>query len=239
MANRWVKLYASTLVDTIFNDADAATFKTWMWILVKVFFKPTTIFIGNQQVELKAGQMPFGRKAAAMELKINESKLYRIIKKLEKKGCISIESNNKFSIITVTNWGKYQCYEYQYSDDEQTDSNRTADEQQMNTIKNIKNNKNVYNISSSHTPVREDENPYTKPQVMGGTLGRNVLVLSEEQMDDLLEIMPLDTFHYYCNKLTDFMIDKNRKVNDHYGLILKWFNEDYGKRKETFYNEQY
>ena len=233
MTNRWIKLYASTVTDTIFNDRDSDTLKVWIWILVSVFYKSTTIFIGNQQVEFEPGQMPFGRKAASMELNINESKVYRIVKKLERKGCISIFSTKKYSIITVTNWDKYQHTDYELL----KDNKRTTDEQQMNTIKKEKNIKNDYNISSSLTPARESNDPYTTPQVMGGTLGRNVLVLSDEQLDSLLQMMPLDTFHYYCNKLTDFMIEKKRKVNDHYGLIVNWFKEDYGRRGEVLYNE--
>ena len=113
MANRWVKLYASTVTDAIFNDRDSDTLKVWIWILISTFYKPTTIFIGNQEVDFSPGQMPFGRKAASVRLGLDENKVYRIVKKLERKGCIRITSTNKYSIITVTNWSRYQNVWYE------------------------------------------------------------------------------------------------------------------------------
>ena len=62
--------------------------------------------------------------------------------------------------------------------------------------------------------------------VMGGSLGKGVLFLSQEQMDDLLDRMGIETFDYYTDKLSQFIIEKKARVKNHYETILKWWTED-------------
>ena len=65
-------------------------------------------------------------------------------------------------------------------------------------------------------------------KIMGGTLGKNVVLLSEAQMGDLLEKMGLDLFDYYVDKLSTFIIKNDAKVKSHYETILKWWRQDSG-----------
>ena len=62
--------------------------------------------------------------------------------------------------------------------------------------------------------------------VLGGTLGKGVVFISEEQMSDLLDRMDLDTFNYYVDKLSNFIIRNDAHVKNHYETILKWWRED-------------
>lgn len=62
--------------------------------------------------------------------------------------------------------------------------------------------------------------------VMGGSLGKGVVFLSQGQMDDLLDRMGIDTFDYYVDKLSRFIIEKKARVKNHYDTILKWWTED-------------
>lgn len=66
----------------------------------------------------------------------------------------------------------------------------------------------------------------SKLEFMGGTLGKGVVLLSETQRDSLLEILGLDAFNFYVEKLANFIIDKKATVGNHYGTILKWAKED-------------
>lgn len=61
---------------------------------------------------------------------------------------------------------------------------------------------------------------------MGGTLGKGVVFLSDEQVSDLLDKMGLETFDHYVDKLSCFILDKNAKVKNHYETILKWWSQD-------------
>lgn len=59
-----------------------------------------------------------------------------------------------------------------------------------------------------------------------GGIGKGVVLLSDSQMDNLIEILGIDGFNYYVEKLADFIINKNAKVKNHYKTILKWHSED-------------
>ena len=72
------------------------------------------------------------------------------------------------------------------------------------------------------------DSPEHNVKVMGGELGKGVVFLSEDQTADLLDRMDLETFNYYVDKLSSFIIDKNAHVKNHYETILKWWREDSG-----------
>lgn len=78
---------------------------------------------------------------------------------------------------------------------------------------------------------REDDNGGTDSEedtfeLMGGSLGKNVLLLTPAQQDSLLDLLGLDAFNFYTDKLSTFIIQKNAKVGNHYKTILKWAEED-------------
>jgi hypothetical protein len=52
------------------------------------------------------------------------------------------------------------------------------------------------------------------------------VILSEDQVADLLEKMGLEVFDYYISKLSTFIDDKGARVKNHYQTILKWWTED-------------
>lgn len=76
------------------------------------------------------------------------------------------------------------------------------------------------------------DSPEHNVKVMGGELGKGVVFLSEDQIADLLDRMDLETFNYYVDKLSSFIIDKNARVKNHYETILKWWREDSGLEGE-------
>ena len=61
---------------------------------------------------------------------------------------------------------------------------------------------------------------------VGGKLGKGVVFLSEDQIGDLLDRMGLDTFDYYVDKLSSFIVKNDAKVKNHHETILKWWRED-------------
>lgn len=65
-----------------------------------------------------------------------------------------------------------------------------------------------------------------KVKVMNGELGKSVVFLSDEQVEDLLEKMGLDAFDHYVEKLASFILDKGARVKSHYETILRWWRED-------------
>ena len=63
-------------------------------------------------------------------------------------------------------------------------------------------------------------------KVVGGELGKNVVFLSDNQMDDLLERMGIETFDHYVDKLSSFIIKNDAHVKNHYETILQWWEKD-------------
>ena len=63
-------------------------------------------------------------------------------------------------------------------------------------------------------------------ELMGGTLGKGVVLLTEAQRESLLEKLGIDAFNHYIDKLASFIIEKNAKVSNHYQTILKWAKQD-------------
>ncbi len=63
-------------------------------------------------------------------------------------------------------------------------------------------------------------------EAVGGTLGKGVVLLTDDQREALLDKLGLDAFNHYIDKLSTFIIEKEAKVSNHYNTILKWARED-------------
>lgn len=148
----WIKLHRKILDNAIFDNADLL--KVWIWCLLKATHEDYTQMVGLQTVELTKGQFITGRFKGAEELKLNPSTFYKYLKVLEKLNMIVLNSNNKMTVVTVANWGKYQLDENETC--QQNNNNVTTKEQQSNTNKNIKNNKNINNIYSTFDSYSEN-----------------------------------------------------------------------------------
>ena len=60
-----------------------------------------------------------------------------------------------------------------------------------------------------------------------GGIGKGVVLLTQEQMDSLLEKLDIVEFDYYVGKLADFIVaHPSAGIKSHYKTILKWVNED-------------
>jgi len=109
----------------------------------------------KEPITIKPGQFITGRfdlhhKLYPKNKKSNLSPLsiQRLMNKLKRLKNLDIETNNKYSLVTICNWPIYQSTEIENEQqgeqphEQQMNNKRTTDEQQMNTNKNIKNDKN-------------------------------------------------------------------------------------------------
>lgn len=67
-----------------------------------------------------------------------------------------------------------------------------------------------------------------RKKLMGGKLGKGVVMLSGYETDRLIDRMGIDMFDYYTEKLANYIINKKATVVNHYETILKWYTEDMG-----------
>ena len=70
-------------------------------------------------------------------------------------------------------------------------------------------------------------------KVVGGKLGKNVVFLTDGQMEDLLDKMGLDVFDYYVDKLSCFIIKNDAHVKNHYETLLSWWQKDARLREQS------
>ena len=63
-------------------------------------------------------------------------------------------------------------------------------------------------------------------KAIGGSLGKGVVFMSDDQVDDLLSKMGIHAFDHYVDKLSDFIIKNGARVKSHYETVLKWWKED-------------
>jgi hypothetical protein len=158
VAAGYIKLARCLLDKAIFNNEKLL--KVWIWCLLKATHKEHEHGEGLQKIKLLPGQFIFGRHEAAKELKMAESTVWRLMKRLSDttNPSLEIKSTNKFSIVTVTNWSTYQLPNVSTDEasndavlqellEQQMDNKWTTNEQQMDTYKNVKNVKNENNIS--------------------------------------------------------------------------------------------
>ena len=59
-------------------------------------------------VELNPGEFVMGRKSAAKALKMSEQSIRTCVIKLIKYGNLTTRTTNRFTVISITNWGAYQ-----------------------------------------------------------------------------------------------------------------------------------
>lgn len=152
----WFKLHRKITESAIFTDADLL--RLWIYCLSKAAYKPTTVIIEKQIIELEPGQFVTGRfslhadynAGVSPRKKIKDTTLWSWLKRLESYGNLDIKSYNKYSVVTVVKWEEYQ--ETLTTEPQQTDNRLTTEPQQTDTNKNLKNlkkDKNYKNISSS------------------------------------------------------------------------------------------
>lgn len=214
----YIKLFRKILNSPIFENEKAL--KVWIWCLVKATHKEKEQLVGKQIVYLEKGQFVTGRKRASEELKMNDRTIYDYFKLLEKLQMIRINSNNKFSVITVEKWEDYQVEEL--SIQQQDNNNATTTQQQRNTNKNIKNIKNDKNIL--YIPASEEKSSPASAKANKHKHGeyKNVL-LKDKELQSLKG--EYENWEELIKYLDEYIEMKGYKAKSHYLCIKKWVVE--------------
>lgn len=140
MADGWIKLHRSMLDSPIFSNAELL--RLWVYLLMHAAYTEVDVMVGNQMIHLKPGQLVTGRKKISRDLGLDESKIRRLINKLELAGNVTITPTNKFTLVTIENWDFFQGGEQKAAN--KTADNRPTDDQQMTTNKKDKKDKKSF-----------------------------------------------------------------------------------------------
>lgn len=150
----WIKLHRKVLENPlIMKDKDYLA--VWIYLLLNATHKEYDVLFEGKRIALKEGQLIMGRKSVSEKLKVDESKVQRILKSFENEHQIEQQTTSRNRLVSIVNWNEYQQNEQQI--EQQVNNNCTTDEQQMNTNKNVKNNKNVKEIKGSKKKDKEKE----------------------------------------------------------------------------------
>jgi len=229
----YIKLHRKILENPISEKPHYA----WLWIilLLKANHKTAEFIWNGEKKTIKAGQFITGREKLSQESHISQGTVERILKYLENEQQIKQETNNKFRIITIVNWEKYQINGQQT--DSKTDNQRTTNGQQTDTNnndKNVKNDKNTIAKAIVKLPVSKENldvtavYEYLKKQLNGTPDGSQI---QNRRFATLL----LNRFKKdYPNKNPVELIEKLIE----YGLKDEFHSKNITSFKYLYYNAQ-
>lgn len=223
----YVKVSRKMLESDLIHEP--VTFTVFMYLLLSANYREGEY--NGQQIHRGESVVSYPRIASATG--VTERQARTALSKLVKSGRVSVERYPRFSVVTLLNYDKYQSVSGKKSAECQ--ANVRQEVSRMSPSKEIKNINNINNYSSccsnyieessksSDDGSDDDEREDTKLHCF--SKGRKVM-LSEPQAEKLLQVLSLDEFNFYLDKLDRFITEKNASVKNHYETILKWARED-------------
>ena len=179
----WIRIHRKIINAPWFNKSEYV--HLWLYLLLKANHKEQEIFIGNEKVLVKRGQLLTSRHKLSEVVHIQENKIYRILKCFENEHQIEQHKTKKYTVISIVNYDTYQKSEQ--DNEQQMNSKRTTDEQQMNTNNNDK-NIYLYLLNRYRRENRKDFNEYMKKMRELREDPQYELLTSEEQNKITAEI---------------------------------------------------
>jgi len=85
----------------------------WTWLLMLAAYKAHSVILHGIQTELKAGQLATSVRILADKTGVKKDKIAAILGRLEKEGMIRRRTSNKYTVITLVNWDRFQVEETQ------------------------------------------------------------------------------------------------------------------------------
>lgn len=151
--NGWIKLHRKIEDSVVFSNEKGL--KIWIWCLLRAGHKEKSIFIGRNKITLFPGQFVSGSNTMEEELNLGRSTVWYWLSILEKEGQVRIKTTNKYSIITIPNWDKYQ----------EVGNKWEADGKQMGTNKNDKNDKKYFSAEAQEEIITLDDSSSSRTYV--------------------------------------------------------------------------
>ena len=187
----WIKIHRKLIDAPWFSKSEYV--HLWLYLLLKANHRDQEIFVGNEKVLLKRGQLLTSRHKLSEVVHVQENKIYRILKCFENEHQIEQHKTRKYTVISIVNYDAYQKSEQ--DNEQQMNNKRTTDEQQMNTNKNDKNDNNIIYINLFNKYKKQiEEEPNRVVQIisrMKETTDYEMLTL-EEQDNLFYDLMSID-----------------------------------------------
>lgn len=234
---KWIKIVTDvfddekTLMIETLPDADS---------IIVIWFKLLCL-AGKQNNSgvFLMGRMPYTDEMFATVFRRPLNTVRLALKTFEDFGMIEIINDT----VTIPNWDKHQsldAYEKKKERDRLYQAERRAAQKQIaekssdtssDIASKIRREKTRQDKTRQDVDVEESLDTTTATEenilkLVGGSLGKGVVYLTDRQLGDLMDRLGLDAFNRYVDRLATFIIDKNAHVKNHYETILKWYEED-------------
>ena len=123
MSAGYIKLYRKVTESIVWTNSDML--KLWVLCLTKAAHTERKFLFNGNELKLDPGEFVTGRDSLAEEFnkgakpkdKVASKTLWRHLKKMEKDEMLSIQSNNRYSVVSICNWSEYQQTVQQVSSD--------------------------------------------------------------------------------------------------------------------------
>lgn len=235
---KWIKIVTDvfddekTLMIETLPDADS---------IIVIWFKLLCL-AGKQNNSgvFLMGRMPYTDEMFATVFRRPLNTVRLALKTFEDFGMIEIINDT----VTIPNWDKHQsldAYEKKKERDRLYQAERRAAQKQIaekssdtssEIASKIRREKKRQEKTRKDVEVEAEDLASTTAteedtlKVVGGSLGKGVVYLTDRQLGDLMDRLGLDAFNRHVDKLATFIIDKKAHVKNHYETILKWHEED-------------
>ena len=151
MEHGWFKMDRAIFEDKLLTR-DAEYLAVWCFLCANAAFQKRSAVFAGKPLTLQPGQLITGRKAIAAATGVNESKVERVLNKLESGQRIEQQKSTKNRLITMVD--RLPDRKNEQPNEQQANNNRTTGEQQTNTIKNDKKDRMKYVNNSA--PARRN-----------------------------------------------------------------------------------
>ena len=140
----WIKLHRKILDHYLFNeDRVFSKYEAWEYIILSANHSDSKFLLGNELIQLKAGQLVTSQSKLMEKFKWSKSKLKNFFELLSKDGMLKVETDTKKTTLTVV---KYKDYQHLETAKRPTkDREESAKSLRKDTNKNVKNDNNVKN----------------------------------------------------------------------------------------------
>jgi hypothetical protein len=103
-----IRLYRSLLKSNVWASKDDGLLRVFLYCLLRANWQEKDVIIGNQKIHLKAGEFITSYQKIALDCNLTLKKSMFRVKALKRSNNLAIKTSNKFSIISVKNWQKWQ-----------------------------------------------------------------------------------------------------------------------------------
>ena len=232
---KWIKI-----VTDVFDDEKTLMIETLPEAdsIIVIWFKLLCL-AGKQNNSgvFLMGRMPYTDEMFATVFRRPINTVRLALKTFEDFGMIEIINDT----VTIPNWDKHQSIDKLDKIREQTRLRVAKHREKQKAISGSvtvtegnateESRKDKKRTEENRTDVEADESIATATttdqlKLIGGSLGKGVVYLTDRQLGDLMDRLGLDAFNRYVDRLANFIIKKNAHVNSHYDTILKWYEED-------------